>query len=86
MKFFRSIIATGQYQCVDLPIIGFVSFFRDAITVACINCLTSIYAGFVVFACLGFMAEQKNVTMENVAKAGEHTPVSVPLVLIEFSL
>nr|CDS26504.1 sodium and chloride dependent glycine [Hymenolepis microstoma] len=43
---------------------------RDAIIVACINCLTSIYAGFVVFANLGFMAEQKNVSMDNVAKAG----------------
>ncbi|KAM7535786.1 hypothetical protein Aperf_G00000091618 [Anoplocephala perfoliata] len=44
--------------------------YRDAITVACINCLTSVYAGFVVFACLGFMADQKNVTVDNVAKAG----------------
>uniref|UniRef100_A0A5K3EUZ4 Transporter n=1 Tax=Mesocestoides corti TaxID=53468 RepID=A0A5K3EUZ4_MESCO len=43
---------------------------RDAIIVACVNCCTSIYAGFVVFASLGFMAEQKNVTMENVAKSG----------------
>ncbi|KAM3171972.1 hypothetical protein ACTXT7_015503 [Hymenolepis weldensis] len=43
---------------------------RDAIIVAFVNCLTSIYAGFVVFANLGFMAEQKNVSMENVAKAG----------------
>ncbi|VDO00440.1 unnamed protein product [Rodentolepis nana] len=46
---------------------------RDAIIVACINCLTSIYAGFVVFANLGFMAEQKNVSMENVAKAGKNS-------------
>ncbi|KAM7535023.1 hypothetical protein Aperf_G00000091652 [Anoplocephala perfoliata] len=61
---------SGQYQYVDLPIIVPVSNFRDAVIVACINCLTSIYAGFVVFACLGFMAEQKNVTMDNVAKAG----------------
>uniref|UniRef100_A0A0R3VY67 Sodium-and chloride-dependent glycine transporter 2 n=2 Tax=Taenia TaxID=6202 RepID=A0A0R3VY67_TAEAS len=43
---------------------------RDAIIVACINCCTSIYAGFVVFASLGFMAQQKNVTMDNVAKSG----------------
>lgn len=43
---------------------------RDAIIVACINCCTSIYAGFVVFASLGFMAHQKNVTMDNVAKSG----------------
>ncbi len=38
---------------------------------AVINCATSIYAGFVVFASLGFMAVTKNVTMENVAKAGK---------------
>uniref|UniRef100_A0A0X3PE14 Transporter n=1 Tax=Schistocephalus solidus TaxID=70667 RepID=A0A0X3PE14_SCHSO len=43
---------------------------RDAVIVACINCATSVYAGFVVFANLGFMAHVKNVSMEHVAKAG----------------
>ncbi|BHF74122.1 hypothetical protein SprV_0401720600 [Sparganum proliferum] len=43
---------------------------RDAILVACINCLTSIYAGFVVFATLGFMAVSKGVGVEDVAASG----------------
>ncbi|KAF6779313.1 hypothetical protein AHF37_01274 [Paragonimus kellicotti] len=43
---------------------------RDAIIVACINCATSVYAGFVIFANLGFMAHTKNTTVSAVAKSG----------------
>ncbi|VDN31746.1 unnamed protein product [Dibothriocephalus latus] len=43
---------------------------RDAILVACINCLTSFYAGFVVFATLGFMAFQRNVEIADVTTSG----------------
>ncbi|KAF8565961.1 hypothetical protein P879_02990 [Paragonimus westermani] len=43
---------------------------RDAIIVACINCATSVYAGFVIFANLGFMAHTKNTTVSSVAKSG----------------
>lgn len=35
-----------------------------------VNCLTSFYAGFVIFSVLGFMANYKHDTMEHVAKGG----------------
>ncbi|VEL33201.1 unnamed protein product [Protopolystoma xenopodis] len=44
---------------------------RDAIIVAIINCATSVYAGFVIFSNLGFMAQEKNTTVAEVARSGE---------------
>ncbi|CAH8640821.1 unnamed protein product [Heterobilharzia americana] len=43
---------------------------RDAVIVAVINCLTSVYAGFIIFANLGFMAYKKNTTVAAVASGG----------------
>ena len=42
----------------------------DSILVPVINCLTSLYAGFVIFSVLGFMATQKGVTIDEVADSG----------------
>ncbi|KAK7098485.1 sodium- and chloride-dependent glycine transporter 1-like [Littorina saxatilis] len=44
--------------------------YRDSIIVALLNCATSIYAGFVIFAILGFMAFEKGVSVSEVAKHG----------------
>lgn len=43
---------------------------RDTFMVPIINCLTSFYAGFVIFASLGFMAHQKGVSVADVAAGG----------------
>ena len=41
----------------------------------CINCGTSIFAGFVIFAVIGFMANDAGTTVANVVDSGECTPV-----------
>ncbi|CAH8593406.1 unnamed protein product [Schistosoma turkestanicum] len=43
---------------------------RDAVIFAIINCATSVYAGFVIFSNLGFMALTKNTTVAAVATSG----------------
>ncbi|XP_076471518.1 sodium- and chloride-dependent glycine transporter 1-like isoform X2 [Babylonia areolata] len=44
--------------------------YRDALIVSILNCSTSIYAGFVIFSILGFMAHEKGVSVAQVAKHG----------------
>lgn len=43
---------------------------KNAITVALINCCTSIYGGFAIFSVVGFMAKQSLAPIEKVASAG----------------
>ncbi|XP_013390683.1 sodium- and chloride-dependent neutral and basic amino acid transporter B(0+) isoform X2 [Lingula anatina] len=43
---------------------------RDAIIVSLGNCLTSFFAGFVVFSYVGYMAELQGVDIDEVAKGG----------------
>ena len=44
---------------------------RDAILVTLLNCGTSVFAGFVVFGIIGFMAEQLSLDVKDVAVKGE---------------
>lgn len=45
---------------------------RDTVAVAAVNSFTSIFAGFVIFASLGFMAKQLNVDVSVVADSGKN--------------
>jgi solute carrier family 6 amino acid transporter-like protein 5/7/9/14 len=45
--------------------------YRDALLVSVLNSATSIYAGFVIFSILGFMAHEKGVDVATVAKHGK---------------
>ena len=41
---------------------------RDAIVTSLVNCLTSFVSGFVIFTVLGYMAEKRQVEVEDVAR------------------
>ena len=58
-----------RYQPESFININF--FYRDAILVTILNCSTSIFAGFAVFAIIGFMAGQLSLDVDKVAAKGE---------------
>jgi len=43
---------------------------RDSLIVSLGNCLTSFFAGFVIFSFLGFLAHELNTTVDDVAESG----------------
>lgn len=61
---FGSIITMGSYNKYRN------NGLRDAVLVPVLNCCTSIFAGFVVFSVLGFMAHRTGTTVDKVTSAG----------------
>ena len=68
--FYSTSVASG----ILLALSSFNGFrsnvYRDTVIVCLVDSLTSVFAGGVVFSVLGFMAAQKNVTIEEVTTSG----------------
>uniref|UniRef100_A0A8C0IFU7 Solute carrier family 6 member 4 n=1 Tax=Bubo bubo TaxID=30461 RepID=A0A8C0IFU7_BUBBB len=50
--------------------------YRDALVTSVVNCLTSFLSGFVIFTVLGYMAEMRDVEVEDVARDKGSPPPS----------
>ncbi|KAM6241929.1 sodium-dependent serotonin transporter-like [Spheniscus humboldti] len=50
--------------------------YRDALITSTVNCLTSFLSGFVIFTVLGYMAEMRDVEVEDVARDKGSSPSS----------
>jgi len=44
---------------------------RDALATSTINCVTSFFAGFVIFSVLGYMSKKSRTPIDKVATEGE---------------
>ena len=59
---------------LEIPKTGFLTtrliLFRDAIIVSVMDCLTSIFAGLVIFSIIGYMAAELGKDVSEVAAEG----------------
>ena len=54
---------------------------RDSLIVSLGNCLTSFFAGFVVFSFLGYLADQEQTSVKDVTDSGNYFSSSFYLLL-----
>lgn len=64
----------------------FLFLSRDAFMLALINSGTSFFAGFVVFAILGFMANEQGVDISQVAETGMQNTLTLTLQRLSYIL
>ena len=48
-----------------------ITIFRDSLIISLVNCGTSVFAGFVIFATVGYMAHAQGKSVEEVASEGK---------------
>ena len=52
-------------------------FLRDAVVVATINCMTSLFGGFAIFSVIGFMSHTLNKEVSDVVSSGKQCDVAI---------
>lgn len=67
---FRRAKPSTLYFHMDNDVIAFL-FCRDALIISCVNSGTSMFSGFVIFSVIGFMADQQNKPVSEVAASGK---------------
>ncbi len=60
------VIYKTAYMCWSVTVI-FLS--RDAYIICCVDTMTSVFAGFVIFSILGVMAKEAGTGVENVVES-----------------
>ena len=71
-------MATVHVHHVDICIVivqycNFIFlFYRDAIRISILNSCTSLFAGFVIFSVIGFMAREQQLPVSEVAASGKN--------------
>lgn len=68
--FFSTALALGAMTGLGSYNTFNTDFYKHTLTVAGVNCVTSFLSGFAVFSVLGFMAQEQNVDIHQVAESG----------------
>lgn len=64
------ILEIAWMSYIYIPITNFPFLYSDAIVVSVMDCVTSVFAGLVIFAIIGYMAHELGVKLDEVASEG----------------